>query len=469
MLKKEQKWVLNNIALFAITAILIMVIMFPACVWVNNWNGSVPFINYSVEMKDKALNLVRVTLNVHGAAGGNVTFRSAETCGVKCLDPLNMSALAESGEILEIDEDKGNWVINNRNRDFSLSYDVVTMKEDHYSSKIRSMITNISGGRFRALGRDIFLVPVFEVREGILVDYGLLPDAQVYSVYENVKNRVIIPAACDLPMSLCVGGDYKHMSAYVGGTEILLASAGSWSFKEDEFFQLIKDIVSYEIGMFGSSPHSRHLFICDRNPIIGSKGLDYYGAHFGGNVLLLFDPRMDRSSLFDIPMAVISHEFFHNWNGDALTPESDNFLWFTEGVTVYYSYKILLDIGIITKNQYIYKRDSILENYLQNPYLEDTPIASSGNSDMSNKELVNLMYDGGFLAARAIDKHLIDVSEGKTELIDVIRSIYKRTKYGSKIDERTFIVEVKNITGNDISEYLRRLVHSPAPDVIPGA
>jgi predicted metalloprotease with PDZ domain len=178
---------------------------------------------------------------------------------------------------------------------------------------------------------------------------------------------------------------------------------------------------------------------------------------------------MGRSDLFDTQMSVISHEFFHNWNGEALSPASDNFQWFTEGVTVYYSYKILLDLGIISNRQYEFKRDSILENYRQNPNLDKIPISSSGNSDMSDKESVNLMYDGGFLAARAIDKYLIDISGGKTELIDVIRSIYKSNKYGSKIDERTFIAEVKEITGHDISEYLRRLVHSPSPDIILGA
>ncbi|MCD6378988.1 hypothetical protein J7M07_00905 [bacterium] len=467
MLIKKKNRLLTKIDLILLAVILMLSTVFPACVWVNNWNGSIPFISYTVITKDKALDLVNVAMSVRGAVVNNVTFRAVESNSVS-LDPLNMIALAESGERLEIDTNGGNWVIKNGNRDFSLSYDVVTMKEDKYSSRIRKMITSITDRRFRALGRDIFLLPVLEVKEGIIVDFGFFPEAEIYSVYRSVGRRVIIPTADDLSMSLCVGGDYRYMSDSIGGTEILLASAGGWSFKENEIFQLIKDIVSYEIGMFGSSPHSRYLFVCDRNPIFGSKGFDYYGAHFGGNVLLLFDSQMDRSDLFNIQMAVISHEFFHNWNGEALSPASDNFQWFTEGVTVYYSYKILLDLGIISNRQYEFKRDSILENYQQNPYLDNTPISSSGNSDMSDKELVKLMYDGGFLAARAIDKYLIDISEGKTELIDVIRSIYESTEYGSKLDERTFIVEVKEITGNDISEYLRRLVHSPAPDIILG-
>lgn len=469
MLKKELNRALANRGLIVFAGIFMLSALFPACVWINTRGDSVPFISYRVSMKDKGLNLVNVTIRVHSALMDNISLAAVESGGCICPDPLSMIAETENGDTIEIEANDGKWVIKNRKRDFFVSYNVVTMKEDRYSSRIRNMITSITDSRFRVIGRDLFLVPVSEVKEGIIVDFGFLPETEIRSVYKSMGTRVIIPAAGDLPMSLCVGGDYKHMATSIGGTQILLSSAGGWSFKEDEMFQLIKDIVSYEIEMFGSSPHDRYLFVCDRNPILGSKGFDYYGAHFGGNILLLFDPQMDRSDLFDIQMTVISHEFFHNWNGEALRPASDRFQWFTEGVTVYYSYEILLDLGIISDRQYAFQIDAILENYRQNPYLDNIPIASSGNSDMSDKDLVKLMYDGGFLAARAIDKHLGDISEGKTELIDVIRDIYKNTEYGSEIDERVFIIKVKEITGHDISEYLKRLVHSPSPDIILGA
>jgi len=469
MLKKGLNKALKNRGLIVLAAISILSALFPACVWINTRGDSVPFISYRISMKDKGLNLVNVTMRVHSAVMDNMSLTAVASGGCICPDPLNMIAETENGDTIEIETNDGKWVIKNRKRDFFVSYNVVTMKEDRYSSRIRNMITSITDSRFRVIGRDLFLVPVSEVKKGIIVDFGFLPETEIRSVYKSMGTRAIIPAAGDLPMSLCVGGDYKHMATSIGGTQILLSSAGGWSFKEDEMFQLIKDIVSYEIEMFGSSPHDRYLFVCDRNPILGSKGFDYYGAHFGGNILLLFDPQMDRSDLFDIQMAVISHEFFHNWNGEALKPASDRFQWFTEGVTVYYSYEILLDLGIISDRQYAFQIDAILENYRQNPYLDNIPIASSGNSDMSDKDLVKLMYDGGFLAARAIDKHLGDISEGKTELIDIIRNIYKNSEYGSEIDERAFIIKVKEITGHDISEYLKRLVHSPTPDIILGA
>ena len=468
MLRERLKSLLSGVDKILLPSIFVSIIIISACGRVKVSGNSIPFISYRATMKNKGLDLVNVTVSVHGAKREDYAFQAAGSGGCLCPDPLNMTAAAEDGEKLRIEANKGKWTVKNGNRDFSLSYDVVTMKEDRFSSRIRSKITHFDESRFRLLGRDIFLVPVSNVSEGIIVDLNFFPEAMVRSVYKSLGRRVIVPEADDMPISFYAGGDYRYMTVSAGGTEVLLASTGKCAFEDERMLGLIRDIVSYEIGMFGSAPDSRYLFICDRNPVLGDEGFDYYGTHFGQNILLMFDPRMDESDLFDVEMSVISHEFFHNWNGKALSPASDSFMWFTEGVTVYYSYKILIELGIISERQYKRKFDSIIKRYELNPYLRDIPIASSGNNDMSDKDLVNLLYDGGFLSARAIDSYLIDITGGKTELIDIIRNIYENEKYGAPIDEKRFVSEVKKVTGRDISSYLRRLVHTRAPDIIPG-
>ena len=58
---------------------------------------------------------------------------------------------------------------------------------------------------------------------------------------------------------------------------------------------------------------------------MGGDRFDYYGIHYGGSMILLLDRRLDRSELMDTPMAIIAHEFFHNWNGEALGPPATSF------------------------------------------------------------------------------------------------------------------------------------------------
>jgi len=424
-----------------------------------------PFMSYSVSVNDYRLNLLTVRLEYRCSSDNQVSFRTA---GENNLDPIDMKAFSGDGGKLEVNRSGLTWTVMNGKRDFVLSYQLVLTTEDRYSPLVRKKLSMLRRERFRFLGMDLFLIPEEGVTGGVLVDYDIETGRDIYSVHRNVGSRMILESSSQLANLMCVSGDYTRREAGIGSTEIVFMLSPGWSFGEDEIFSLIKDIVVHEIGMFGSSPHSRYLFVCDRNPVQGDSGFDYYGVHHGANVLLLFDPGMKRSNLYDLNMAVISHEFFHNWNGEALRPSSQGFMWFSEGVTVYYSYRVLLSLGIISQSRYDRKIEMIRMNYLDNPYRETVPIAFSGNSDMSDKDMVTLMYDGGAMAAGALDRHLKSISGSRVSLLDVLRSLYQKNKFGVAVDEQILIQEIRELTGRDISGFLDILVHTPSPDILAG-
>ena len=418
-----------------------------------------PFVGYSVEVKDYRLSLVEVTIRYRCSPDYQVSFSPAAGCGI---EPLGIRALCPDGQELEVRESEGTWTVLNERRDFDLSYQVVLMSEDRFSPLVRKKLSLLREDRFRLLGGDLFLIPEINVAGGLLVDYRAGRPGRIHSVHNSVRNRLILESSSQLSNTVCLSGGYQRESALIGSTEIILMTSGTWPFSSEEIFSVIKDIVVYEIGMFGSSPHSRYLFVLDRNPVQGESGFDYYGVHQGPNVLLLFDPRIRRSDLYNLNMSVVSHEFFHNWNGEAIRPASERFMWFSEGVTVYYSYRVLLELGIIDRRQYRGKAEMIRESYLENPYRETVSVADAGNSDMSDKYMVKLMYDGGFLAASALDRHLQSISEGRICLLDLLRSIYESNEFGVAADEALLLEEVRKLTGHDIGSFLQLLVHTPS-------
>ena len=162
------------------------------------------------------------------------------------------------------------------------------------------------------------------------------------------------------------------------------------------------------------------LVIVDRNPVRGGKGFGYYGVHFGGTILLLLDPSIDRSSLYDVPMSIVAHEFFHNWNGEALRPVDDSFMWFTEGATVLVSYQVLLRAGIIDRRQYSLTEKAILERLWENPLRGDVSLTHAGNGDLTDRDMVDLLYDGGFAASLALDRKIASLTGGRSGIADVI-------------------------------------------------
>ncbi|MCU0638683.1 MAG: hypothetical protein MUF59_02280 [Candidatus Krumholzibacteria bacterium] len=425
-----------------------------------------PFLCYTVVMKDPALDLVSVTGSVYGSLDGKVPFTAANPGGGRLLEPLGLAARDLSGRPLEITADGVSWIVRNEGRDFTFSYDVVLSIGDRYTPEIRGMLSMIGADRSRLMGRDIFLLPGTLFSEGILVDIDTGHEGGLHSTWECTGGRIIVPEVADLASTLAVSGAYRELEAEVSGTRLSLAIAGEWLFTDEDLFRVVREVVSLEISMFGSSPHGKHLFVCEPNPVRGPGVFDYYGVHFAGSMLLLLDPAMDGSLLFDTPMAVVAHEFFHNWNGEALQPSDESFMWFTEGATVYYSYRVLVDSGVIAGDQYERQAENIRRRYLDNPYLADIAIGEAANRDLSDRGMVNLLYDGGFLAAEALDREISEATSGRVSLIDVLRSLYERHPGGATIDEEVLRLAVIELTGRDIGPLVSELVHSKAPEML---
>lgn len=458
----------------AIAAILFLVsaglLLAPGCTFfAGGPDVGLPFVHYAVRIADRNLNLVRVTVDCYGFAGRNVQFTAGQRVGTVPLEPIGCAARDAAGSDLRIDENEGGWVVESGGRDFSFVYDVVLTIEDRYSPEVTRMISCLHGDRLRFLGRDLFLVPEGELSEGVLLDVEPFPGRGASSAWPGNGNRMAVPGIEDLLSTVVVSGDYRLLSTRTGRTELHLAIAGEWSFADGELMDVIRRIVSGEMALFGASPHERYLFVCDRNPVRGGKGFNLYGMHFTGSMILLLDPRLDRSELFGTPMSIIAHEFFHNWNGEALRPRSDGFLWFTEGVTVYYSYKVLVDMNIITPRQYARKREGIARRYGENVYLESVPVGKAANSDLADKDMVNLLYDGGFLAAEALDNHIVSTTGGRLRLIDVLRSMYEKAEGPVCIDEAVLVEAIRRMCGSDIRAFLDDMIHTPAPAILVSA
>ena len=357
----------------------------------------------------------------------------------------------------------GLYVIEAGGKDFSFSYDVVLTVEDRYSPEVRGMLTFLDSDRCRLLGRDVFILPELSLADGIIIDFDLFPDGELQTPWPTNGTRMLVPSLDDLPLTMAVAGAYRLVDERVGGTELRLAIAGDWPFGDREFFDVVKTIAQQELTLFGTAPHEQYLFVCDRNPVKGGNKFDQYGIHFTAGMILLLDPNIDRSELFGARMAIVAHEFFHSWNGEAIRADGDDMLWFIEGVTVYFSYEVLLDSKLMTRRQYSQRYDWIRKRYLDNPYLESVSIGDSGNSDLADKDMVNLLYDGGFLAAEALDTELRDVTSGGVGLIDVLKHLYEN---GSTLDEQILLETIEELCGRDLSGFITTMIHGPSPEIL---
>jgi predicted metalloprotease with PDZ domain len=422
-----------------------------------------PFILYDLALTDTHLAVVHVRGRVFASPARTVSLRAFAGSYGRRVDPIGFRASGSGGAALPVRTREGTWTVESGGRDFSFEYDVALTIEDRYAADVRDMMTIIGADRSRILGRDVFLLPELPVGGGIIIDFATRPGWRLSASSTCVGNRVIVTDLAELPFTMTVFGDYRSLARRVGDAEIVLAIADSWAFSDEEFFDIVCRIASQEISLFGSSPRSRYLFVCDANRVMGGGRFDYYGIHYGGSMMLLLDGGLDRSQLMDAPMAIVAHEFFHNWNGEALEPAGSDFLWFTEGVTNYYSYQVLRKANVITNTQFESRGRAIYERYRVNPYVTSVSIGEAANSDMRDKDMVNLLYDGGFIAAQTLDERLRADSGGNVALIDVLKRMYENVHGSGTADEHSFLAAATELTGNDLSEFLRALVHTPGP------
>lgn len=423
-----------------------------------------PALQWSVSLKDSLLNVVTVEGKVFGRTGRKFTFYAAEREAGGRIEPIGLTARGPGGEVLKVASSVEGWEIECGNADFTLRYDIVMTIEDRYSPEVRGMLSHLGPDRSRLMGRDIFIQPAHQVSGRVLVDIDLHGGRMIGSPWESVGTRMIVPSAAEIPMTLVAAGGYRFLETFVSGTRLILAVGGRWDFQDGELLETLRGIVAEEISMLGSSPRERHLIICDHNPVKGGKGFDYYGVHFGGTILLLLDPSIDRSQLYGTPMSIVAHEFFHNWNGEVLQPSDDSFMWFTEGATVYFSYHVLLGAGIINAAQYDAAESAIVERYRDNSLRGVVDISKAGNSDLSDRDMVSLLYDGGFLVSRAVDDKIRYVTDGRSGLIDVIKRLYLEDVGGREIGMTELLEAILAETGADLTLFIEKLLADPLPD-----
>jgi predicted metalloprotease with PDZ domain len=87
----------------------------------------------------------------------------------------------------------------------------------------------------------------------------------------------------------------------------------------------------------------------------------------------------------------------------------------------------------------------------------------AGNNDLSDRDMVNLLYDGGYLAARAIDEMILSLTDGRSGLIDVIKRLYQEDSGGRDIGTRELCDAISAETGADLTGFIEGILVDPLP------
>ena len=265
------------------------------------------------------------------------------------------------------------------------------------------------------------------------------------------QNVFVVPSLERLLENSLVYGSYENGALEKLGFVFEFALLGD-AVESVEIFQETFDKISEEyIALFPDTEPSKFLvsmFYADQD-----DGESYYNS----NAFTLSKPiAPDGAIIWANQMA---HELFHYWDSDLLRSTSyEDRQWFSEGFAEYYSNLTLYRTGIIDDATFRSKAEKIVGLYQnfkwRNP---EITLKDAGKDKGANRFAV---YNGGWVAALALDTLIIEETNGEKNLDDFMRRMFnKYTVTPYTYDD--LVATASEVAEADVSGFFESYVHGP--------
>ncbi|MBV8758290.1 MAG: M61 family metallopeptidase [Deltaproteobacteria bacterium] len=212
------------------------------------------------------------------------------------------------------------------------------------------------------------------------------------------------------------------------------------TFDEQRLAQDLAAIVDDHVARLGEAPFETYTFI-----LMLSHDA-YGGLEHRASSVNLFNPHFAATrKSYEGLLELLSHEFFHAWNGKRIAPKPllefdytreayTPCLWVMEGITSHYDRWALRTSGRVTAKSFL---DKLLDDWarlLATPGRAHQSLEQSSfdawiklyKPDESNLNTTVSYYLKGGLTMLALDLHIRRRTEGQRSLDDVLRALWQR-------------------------------------------
>ena len=213
------------------------------------------------------------------------------------------------------------------------------------------------------------------------------------------------------------------------------------TFDREKFAGDLQKVVEAGVNLIGDIPYRHYTFLAMGAGRGGIEHLNSTAVPFSGNQLATEAGRHR-------VMTFLAHEYFHNYNVKRIRPIAldpfdyqrenlTNMLWVSEGLSVYYEYRIVRLAGLMTGEELLQDFQKNIATYENKPgHLYQSlsqsswktwqygPLGGSPDSTIS-------YYDKGPAIGLLLDFAIRHATGNKRSLDDVMRSLY-RTYYQEK-------------------------------------
>ncbi|WP_345213485.1 M61 family metallopeptidase [Mucilaginibacter gynuensis] len=261
----------------------------------------------------------------------------------------------------------------------------------------------------------------------------------------------------------------------VAGVKYEVCMYGGGNYDKERLKTDLTKIIEQQTAVFGENPNKRYVFIV-HNYQRGGGGLE----HLSSTVLGASRDAYGTERGYEGFLGLASHEHFHLWNVKRLRPialgpfdyETENYttnLWIAEGFTAYYQDNIVRRTNLYSVDNYL---DDVVGNFNMLDNQPGAKIQSASESSFDawikfyrpNENSANTTisyYNKGAVIGTLLDLEIINDSDGKYSLDDVMKYMYteyyKNRKRG--YTDAEFKLGLEKFAGKKLDDFYKKYIN----------
>lgn len=310
----------------------------------------------------------------------------------------------------------------------TVSYEVVQDFQGRFRNKVRYRPV-VDKSFVHWIGNTVFVLPDWkdETEIDVSLDWKGLPGqwTVAHSFATGKRDHRFTAALGELRASIMVAGDFRIASTKAAGKPVDLAIRGKWAFTDAELAEMVRRVIETEREFWKDHSQDRYLVTLvpiDERP----DALSFGGTGLTDSFALFATPNATVESL----RGLLAHEYAHNWIpgrlGQMPEPEQELY-WFSEGFTEYYTYKLLANGGMITKEELVARYNELIREYYMLP-VRDASNERIVKDFWSDRNVQRLPYLRGLMFATNLDAEIKRATGGRSSLDDAVRELFSAAK-----------------------------------------
>ncbi|MCL4329759.1 MAG: hypothetical protein M1533_02000 [Candidatus Thermoplasmatota archaeon] len=367
-------------------------------------------------------------------------------------------------------KDKSTWKVSTR------GLNSMTVNYEVYAADLTVRTSHADSHHVFITGTSVFMYIEGYKDQAVELQITPIENWRIFTTLDKIaetRYRAInYDLLVDSPIEI---GQHRVLEFRAAGKDHEIIVDGACNCSEEKLKADVARIVEAHAKVMGQPLYRKYQFIVH----LVNNGSGYGGLEHLNSCSVMFGSTLfSEDKTYVEFLELISHEYFHSWNAKRIRPvelgpfnyREENYsqwLWFCEGLTEFFGELAVLRAGLMTRQQFYKKISGIVNEMSLEPGSWATSLAESSFDSWIRRYKPSpddyntyvSYYTKGELIGFLMSIHIADQTRGARCIDDLLHNLAEKfRKDGKGFTEKDILTILKEITGQDYSEFFRKYI-----------